>query len=135
MSDPHIIQHVFDFNEQIIGIETTEINPLTKAQFDWTIQAYREEIQEFIDAFEAQDVVKMIDANFDLIYFSLGTLRKMGLTADQALRCFHAIHRANLTKKRGGKPTRGNFEQDAIKSEDFVGPEAAIMAIIMEDRL
>jgi predicted HAD superfamily Cof-like phosphohydrolase len=134
-SDPHIIQHIFEFNEKIVGVVADEINPLTIEQFEWTVKAYREEVAELIEAYEKQDVVAMVDANIDLIYFAVGTLRKMGLTAEQALECFHAVHSANMTKVRGGKATRGNFEEDAVKSPEFVPPEQVIMSILMEKPL
>lgn len=132
--DPHIIQHIFEFNERIVGVVADEINPLTIEQFDWTVKAFNEEVSEFTEAYHGQDVIGMTDAVIDLIYFAVGTLRKMGLSSEQALACFHAVHSANMTKVRGGKAARGNFEEDAVKPAEFISPEQAIMQILMEGR-
>lgn len=126
-----IIAAVFDFNEKVIGVaETLALNPLTAAQAEWTLTALREEVTELEEAIAKQDVVGMVDALVDGIYFAVGTFKKMGLTREQSLECFMAVHNANMNKKRGGKAERGNFEEDAIKPADFVSPEAAIAKIL-----
>lgn len=137
-----LINKVFDFNEQVIGIAPTglQINVLSEAQFEWTMKAFEEEIREFSDARSAlvdsnvafEDVVVgMVDACLDEIYFQLGTLKKMGLTRTQTYECFMAIHNANMTKKRG-KTARGS-EEDATKPVEFVDPKVAIRKIIFGD--
>lgn len=134
-----LINKVFDFNEQVIGVAPTglQINVLSEAQFEWTMKAFEEEIREFSDARSAlvdsnaafEDVVAgMVDACVDEIYFQLGTLKKMGLTRAQAYECFMAVHNANMTKKRG-KTARGS-EEDAAKPDEFVDPKVAIRKII-----
>jgi predicted HAD superfamily Cof-like phosphohydrolase len=130
---PHspIFNAIFDFNEQIIGLDQfLELNCLTEEQFQWTIKALEEEIQEFSVAYGAQDLIGMVDAVLDLVYFAVGTLKKMGLTRSQAYEVMMVIHGKNMTKKRGGKTTRGNFEEDAIKPEGFVSPEDEIGGIL-----
>lgn len=123
-----IIDLIFDFNEQVIGLGDVELNPLTAKQFDWTKTFIQEELAEFEEAFGKEDIVAMVDAVGDLIYGAMGTFKKMGLNREQVRLCFAAIHAANMTKKRGDKG-RGS-DEDAVKPADFVAPEDAIADIL-----
>lgn len=128
---PDIIDQIFDFNEQVIGTGEVPLNALTEKQFKWTTEFVQEELTEFHDAYNAQDIVAMVDAIGDLIYGAMGTFKKMGLTREQVRASFLAIHTANMTKKRGDKG-RGT-DEDAVKPADFVAPEEAIGMILFGD--
>lgn len=123
-----IIDLIFDFNEQVIGTGDVDLNPLTEKQHTWTQTFVAEEARELQEAFEAQDIVKMVDAVGDLIYGAMGTFKKMGLSRGQVRAAFVAIHNANMTKKRGDKG-RGS-DEDAVKPADFVPPEDIISEIL-----
>lgn len=123
-----LVDQIFTFNERVIGIGDVEKNALTEKQHEWLQIFCAEEMNEFRDAFEAQDIVKMVDAVCDLIYGAMGTFKKMGLTRTEVVACFSAVHKANMTKKRGDKG-RGS-DEDATKPEDFVPPEYAIGLIL-----
>jgi len=125
---PDIIDQIFDFNEQVINLGDIEFNTLTQKQFDWTVNFCQEELREFQDAYEKQDLVGMVDAIGDLIYGAMGTFKKMGLNREHVRECFTAIHNANMTKKRGDKG-RGS-DEDAVEPADFVPPEQAIADIL-----
>lgn len=136
-SDQNMVNMVFDFNEQVVGVQDKPVNVLTEEQFEWTLKVYQEEIDEFCDAravlqetnasFE-DVVVGMVDACLDEVYYQLGTLKKMGLTREQVMACFVAIHSANMTKKRGA--TKRGSDEDAAKPTDFVDPKVALRQII-----
>jgi predicted HAD superfamily Cof-like phosphohydrolase len=123
-----LIDQIFTFNEQIIGLGDIEKNALTQKQYDWLRTFCLEELSELEEAFNAQDIVKMVDAVCDLIYGAMGTFKKMGLTREQVAACFSAVHAANMTKKRGDKG-RGS-DEDAVKPAEFVPPEQAIGLIL-----
>lgn len=123
-----IIDQIFTFNEQVIGLGDVEKNALTQRQFEWMTKFVQEELTEFHDAFNAQDIVGMVDAIGDLIYGAMGAFKKMGLTREEVAACFSAIHAANMTKKRGDKG-RGT-DEDAVKPAEFVPPEEAIGLIL-----
>lgn len=128
-----LVDAIFSFNEEIVGVPEREINPLDQPTKEWTVRAYNEEIFEFHEAFDREDVVGMVDANLDLIYFAVGTLKKMGLTRLQVKQCMAAIHSANMTKAKGKLAKRGDHAEDAVKPEGFVPPEAAIMQILFSE--
>lgn len=125
---PDIIDQIFDFNEQVIGIDNVELNCLTTQQQAWTEMFVKEELTEFYEAFTKQDAVGMVDGIVDLIYGAMGTFKKMGLTRDQVRLAFTAVHEANMTKKKG-RTARGG-DEDAVKPADFVPPEQKIAAIL-----
>lgn len=128
VATPDIIDLIFDFNEQVIGLGDVELNPLSSKQQTWINTFIEEELVEFNDAYAAQNLVGMVDAIGDLIYGAMGTFKKMGLTREHVRQCFAAIHTANMTKKRGDKG-RGS-DEDAVKPADFVAPEDAIADIL-----
>ena len=57
----------------------------------------KEELQEFNDAVEAEDVVEQVDACLDIIYFALGTLVELGV-ADKYEILFAEVQRSNMSK-------------------------------------
>ena len=57
----------------------------------------KEELQEFHDAVEAEDVVEQADACIDIIYFALGTLVELGLS-DKYEALFANIQASNISK-------------------------------------
>lgn len=68
-----------NFNRLLdINIRKTPITlPLERAKkkYAWML----EEINEFLEASEKQDIVKQANAMIDTIYFALGTLVEMGM--------------------------------------------------------
>lgn len=131
MSRPdQFVDWIFEFNETVIGVNRAEVGPLDQAEAEWLRKALIEEVEEFVEAAAAQDVVKAVDSLLDKVYFAIGGLRRMGLTREQATACMATIHEKNMTKKRGGLAKRGGFEADAVKPEGFVPPEQAIHNIL-----
>jgi phosphoribosyl-ATP pyrophosphohydrolase len=126
---PDMIDQIFEFNEKIIGTGDVEFNCLTPKQFEWTNKFVLEELKEFGEAYEKQDMVAMVDAVLDLIYGAMGTMKKMGLSREHVRLCLTAIHEANMTKKRGTVASRGS-DEDAAKPVDFVPPEQKIADIL-----
>ena len=57
----------------------------------------KEELQEFHDAVEAEDVVEQVDACLDIIYSALGTLVELGV-ADKYEALFANIQASNISK-------------------------------------
>lgn len=129
-----MISEIYQFNEEVLALAARPLNPLTfkDGEFAFTCKAFEEEITEFREGFDKQDVVLMADAVLDLCYFAVGALKRMGITEDQARACFLAIHNANMTKKKGTNEKRGDFADDAVKPAEFVPADIAIAHILLE---
>lgn len=126
------ISDVIEFNTAILKIKPkSKISNMTLDEVLWTIKALHEEIQEFGYAAHRDAIVDQVDAIVDLMYFAIGALHKLGLTAEQIKACCKAVHLCNMTKKRGVKASRGDGSvPDAIKSDDWLGPEQRISMIL-----
>lgn len=137
---PSIVERVFDFNKQVVGVDVPTLRPMPQEEARWLSLALKEEADELTDAswgaekFDEQaTVVDQVDACLDAAIFAIGGLARMGLTREQAEACFHAIMDANFEKKAGVKPGREGAK-DAVKPEGWVGPEARIKEIIYGQR-
>lgn len=127
-----LIDSVYAFNEQIIGMETDlPLQPLSKDLRIWFASAIQEELAEYEMAWLNQDFIGQVDAIIDMMYFAIGRLQQMGLTREQARDCFMAIHFANMTKKRGAQAKRGNLEADAVKPPEWIPPEERLRKILL----
>lgn len=125
-------QAVIEFNRDLLGIQPRPISPLSSDEFSHLSKAFSEEFgTEFREAFDQEDVIKMVDSIIDGMYFAIGGLYKMGLDADQIEACFLAVHNANMSKVAGKVARRavGNVP-DAIKPENWISPELEIAKIL-----
>ncbi len=125
------VDQVFEFNERILDIGQRDIGLLNTNELAYAIKASTEEVIELKDAHAAQDVVAAVDAVVDLMYFSIGFLKRMGLSSEQVSQSMAAVHYANMSKKLSHSVTkRVEGVADASKPEGWVGPEEAIAAIL-----
>ena len=124
------VQDVIAFNQEILKIEPRPLNLLPSHEATHLSKALEEEMVEFTCADEEADLVGCVDALMDLMYFAVGGLYKMGLTADQIVECQKAVHDANMTKKKGVVAKRDNGTADAIKPIGWVSPEERIKKIL-----
>lgn len=111
---------------------------IDKAEFEFRLKAFREEINEYIEAYEADDLEGQFDALLDLIVFALGACAKHGFPVEQGM---HRVMMANMEKevvktkdesKRGHaydlkKPPgwRAPYLNDLLKSS--TGPKGLII--------
>lgn len=125
-----MVVDVIDFNQRVLGIAPRELGVMVEGEAKATVKALNEEATEFMDAYEHQDMLGQVDALLDSIYFSIGALYKMGLTAEQIGLSFRAVHQCNMQKKLGVVPKRDNPLGDAVKPEGWVGPEERIAEVL-----
>jgi predicted HAD superfamily Cof-like phosphohydrolase len=124
-----MIQSVYDFNRQVVGVPRRPLTPLEDTEHQWLVAALREEADELEKA--QGDLVESVDAVIDSIIFAIGGLCRMGLTPNQAKACFDAVMVCNSMKVAGKKPSRDFGDtQDAVKPADWVGPEDNIRRIL-----
>ena len=117
------------FNHELVGVPKREFKTrLDIDEYDWLREVLSEEMGEFIGSYYSDDFIGQVDALIDLIYFAMGGLTRLGVTADEAEAVFYAVHEKNMLKKAGSKG-RGS-ELDATKPESWEGPEAEIKRIL-----
>jgi predicted HAD superfamily Cof-like phosphohydrolase len=83
---------------------------------NFRLAAMLEELSEFVLAKTLED---KYDALIDLIVFASGTLERMGLPIEPALR---EVIDANLRKELGPNKKRGGFAIDLVKPDNWTGP-------------
>jgi predicted HAD superfamily Cof-like phosphohydrolase len=122
---------VIEFNRDLLGTLPRPVCPMETDEYLHLGKAIREEMQELAEAWANEDVVGMVDAKIDAIYFLIGGLYKNGLTAEQIGDCFMAVHNANMLKVKGRVAARATGDvPDALKPEAWVDPKIAITAIL-----
>lgn len=126
----NVASDIIDFNQLILGIEQREKGLLAPDEFAISHKCLAEEVEEFIIAHDAGNLIGSIDAIIDNIYFAFGILYKLGLNAEEINRCIAAVHLCNMTKKRGTNAKRDTGAADAIKPADWIGPEDRIKEIL-----
>lgn len=113
---------VLEFQKKFYMIDPQYKNrvvKLTEEQKETRITLLKEELQEFITACIEDDIYEQADALVDLVYIALGTSNLMNLPFQEL---WDDVHRANMQKERGIKPSR-NLKVDVIKPEGWVGPK------------
>lgn len=126
-----LVDNIFAFNRELLGVKDREKGLLSDKELDYAIKAAVEEVTEFKDAHKAQDYIGAVDAVCDLLYFGVGFLARMGLSEEEVRQCMQAVHEANMTKKLGVQAKRGGEGvADAVKPQDWIGPEERIATIL-----
>lgn len=102
---------------------------LSDERKQWAHTVLTEELEEFLEATTVED---QADALVDFIYFALGRMVEMGLAPGPF---FDEVHRANMDKERGEKPTRsGSGGFDAIKPEGWNPPDfSELLGVTVQD--
>lgn len=124
-----MLSDVYFFNKSILGINRPAPARLSEDEAGWLLMALREEVTELQDS---KTLEEDVDALIDLIYFAIGGLCRLGLTKDQAKEAFKAVHRVNVMKKAGVKPSRpqNGSVADAVKPDDLPDPLVKIRRIL-----
>ena len=96
-----------------------------KKRYAWIL----EEINEFLDAVKAEDIVEQADAMIDTIYFALGTLVEMGVHPGVL---FDIVQHANMSKLwADGKPHYNEMGK-VIKPDGWENPHPKLQEAIAE---
>ncbi len=111
---------VKDFNEKFGLIHHATMRPpvhLTKRKLRERFECMYEELAEFQEAIDTQDLEAQADALIDLVYFAIGTAVMLNLPWQEL---WDDVHRANMAKERG--VTKRGHKVDLVKPEGWVGP-------------
>jgi predicted HAD superfamily Cof-like phosphohydrolase len=77
----------------------------------------KEELEEFLEGVNEQDLAKQADALVDLVYVALGTAASLGLPWKEL---WDDVHQCNMRKERG--LTKRGHAVDCIKPEGWIPP-------------
>lgn len=126
-----IFDKTHEFNTKLIGINRKPGTVEDKSEFDWMIGTVLEELDELQTAHEEGDFIAELDSVTDALYFIGGFMTRMGIPPKVAKEIFSVVHDCNMMKKKGMKKERDHVHSlDAIKPNDWVAPEDAIMKIL-----
>jgi len=89
----------------------------TKRKLKERTECMQEELDEFKEAIETQDLAAQADALIDLVYFAKGTAVILGLPWEKL---WDDVQRANISKERG--MTKRGHAFDVIKPTGWVAP-------------
>jgi len=126
----------FSIEEMIEATDGTGINLIASALSKYTpeIRPTPKDVSRSIawlcyggTAQEASDVDRL-DKHLDSIVYNFGSIFKLGLTPQQALKALSIVCEANLQKLSAGQDEHGKQR----KPEDFVPPETRLQAILDE---
>ncbi len=108
-------------------IKWNKVRGNTPDTLNWPLEIsmLEEEFHEIVAAVNSDDKVGIFDGLLDLKFVLLGTLGKMGLSAEDIVDGYEAVIKANETKSET-KDSNGKI----TKPEGFVGPEATLLAIL-----
>lgn len=129
-----LFSKVQEFNIQVLGLHAPHLSHLQSDQAKHLSNCIEEELNELKMATLTNDFIASVDALTDIIYFAVGGLHKMGLSADDAEKVFELVHNANMTKQKGVKESRAVGEApDAIKPEGWESPETLMKRYFFEE--
>ena len=128
-------KRVKQFNEEVLGIQEPEQNTLDEKTAEISFISLHEEADEFGHAAVDKNMVEMVDAIIDGLYFGYGILHKMGISESKVERIFEVVHLANMSKTFGTNAKRDTGAADAVKLEDWVSPEDQIKEILEESEV
>lgn len=122
---------VSEFNRSVLGLAARLPGLQDEDEKALSIHQLLEEASEFSKANAEHDLVGAVDAIMDGIYFGYGILYKLGLDESQVTAIFAHIHEKNMEKAKGVKSGREGYDsEDAVKPEDWVGPEERIAELL-----
>lgn len=122
------------FNREIVGYPIpASPHCLDEARKGFRVGHIGEELQEFIQATEANDIDGATDAIIDLVYVALGALVEMGVCIQPV---FAEVHEANMRKVQGSRSKRpGSQGFDAIKPNGWKAPDHAWLAEVTPEEM
>jgi predicted HAD superfamily Cof-like phosphohydrolase len=111
-------EDVREFHQKFDLLNFDTPGHLTRRKLDERFECMQEELTEFTEASDRQDLAAIADALIDLVYFAKGTSVMLGLPWREL---WDDVQRANLAKTRGVGP-RGH-KVDCVKPPGWIGPQ------------
>jgi len=89
-----------------------------------------EELEEYLDANKAGDIVGVLDAIVDILYFTFGMIVIHGLQAVVS-RGFDIVHGCNMTKLWPNNEVKTNSDGKVLKPDSFEKPERQLRYLFL----
>lgn len=119
----NILRDVRNFHKKFGLITQDTPIHLTRRKLHERVECLQEELGEFNEACQEQNLEKQVDALIDIIYFALGTLVMLGIKPWLFKKLWNDVQRANMAKVRG--TTQRGHAVDVCKPEGWVPPQGA----------
>lgn len=128
-----MIGNVHEFHQKFglpLGTDDQLLGNMEAQEF--RIKFMQEELDEFVEAMDNGDRVKMLDALLDLCYVAYGTALFMGVDPAQWHAGMHAVHSCNMAKERAtrAEQSKRSTTFDVVKPAGWTGPEARLKEIL-----
>ena len=103
---------------------TVPTSPLDPETLRFRVEFMREELNEFIEAAEAEDAAGMLDALIDLVYVAMGTAHLAGFPWEAG---WALVQQANMAKVRAtsASESKRGSSLDVVKPEGWTAPDIA----------
>ena len=124
--DQEIFDKVLEFRKKLNLPVSMQPRLLEPVDISFYARFLMEELSELLKAHEKGSLTDAADAIADLAYVTMGCAHHMGLPLPQIL---DIVHDCNM-KKVPGETNRGT-QQDAMKPEDWKGPEDMIALLLL----
>ena len=108
----------YDYKEDRMA----EPRELTDEEYDFRVDLMQEELDEYVEATQSNDLPSMADGLIDLVYVAMGTAHLHQFDWDQL---WTTVQRANMTKMRAiskDQSKRGSTF-DVVKPEGWTPPD------------
>jgi predicted HAD superfamily Cof-like phosphohydrolase len=117
---------VQEFHRRLdLPIRTSPISNIPDEERELRIRLILEEVEEFVEASRAANLVEIADALADLVYVTYGAALHYGLDLDEAVA---EVHRANMSKigRRGEATMRADGK--VLKGRSYQAPDFESLA-------
>ena len=110
----------------------------SKDVLEFRAKFLKEELTEMVEAYEAHDLQKYLDALLDLVYVAYGTALMSGVSPELWAKLWQTVQDANMRKVRAASveesaaKTGRSSQYDVVKPDGWVSPDNAQKALIIE---
>jgi|TARA_R110001606_G_scaffold391172_2_gene558726 predicted HAD superfamily Cof-like phosphohydrolase len=115
------LEMVKEFNRSFDIQNETKPSLLSKEKFQLKLNIMQEELDEYKEACENEDLVEVADAIVDMMYVLYGIIIQHGLS-DVFYDMFQEVHKSNMSKLERGKPLRRS-DGKILKGSEYFKPD------------
>ena len=128
----------FNFHRDVLAFHKKFELPIEKYPafpsneiLEFRVKFLKEELDEFNEAINNENIVKAFDALIDIVYVALGTAAFMNLPFQQG---WDIVHNANMTKIRARKASdsKRGTTYDIVKPPNWVAPDMMLHSLLLK---